>query len=73
MTHQPFPNTDQLRAMYQDIFDNKAVTAISQWTDSNCSDATNEEAYLARAMEIGGAVFDSIKRATEGIGQGNGH
>ena len=69
MLNQPFQNTDQLREMYKDVFSNKAVTTLSHWTDTNCSDATNEEAYLARAMEIGGALFAKIKDASEGIGR----
>jgi len=69
MHNQPFPNTDKLREMYKDVFSNEAVTALSHWTDTNCSDATNEEAYLTRAMEIGGSLFAKIKESSEGIGR----
>lgn len=68
MVNQPFPSTEQIRAMYQDVFSNEAVTAISHWTDTNCSDVTDEAAYLTKAMEIGDVVFDRLKHAAEGIG-----
>lgn len=72
MPNQPFPNTDQLREMYKDVFSNEAVTALSlatHWTNTNCSVATNEESYLARAMEIGGTLFVKIKDASESVGR----
>jgi hypothetical protein len=68
MTHQPFPSVEQLRAKYHDVFSNEAVTAVSLWTDSNSSAATDEAVYLARAMDIGGVLFDQIKSAAESIG-----
>jgi hypothetical protein len=68
MLDQPFPSVDKIRDMYKDVFSNQAVTALSQWTDTNCSVATDEAAYLTKAMEVGDTVFDNIKRAAEGIG-----
>jgi len=69
MLSQPFPSTDQLREMYKDVFSNEAVSALSRWTDSNCSDATNEEEYLKSALETGEELFANIKNAAESIGR----
>jgi len=67
VSSQPFPNTDQLRAMYVDIFSNSAVTAVSYWIDPNCSAPTDEAAYLTKVLETGDAVLDHIELAIEGI------
>lgn len=69
MLYQPFPTTDQLREMYKDVFSNEAVTALSYWTDSNCSAAIDETAYLSKAMETGAEIFANLKRAAESIGK----
>ena len=69
MTNQTFPNTDQLREMYKDVFSNEAVTVLSHWTDSNCSDAMDEKAYLSLALETCGDVLDNMERAIQGIGR----
>lgn len=52
----PFPNTDQLREMYKDIFDNEAVTALSHWTDAGFCNQR-------------GALFAKNNGASEGVGR----
>lgn len=69
MSNQLFPNTDQLREMYKEVFSNEVVTALSHWTDTNCSDATDEKAYLTLALETCGSVLDNMERSIQGIGR----
>jgi len=67
MTYQPFPSAEKLRTLYQDIFDNEAVTAVSHWTETNSADATDDAAYLVKALETGEEILNNIDRAIGGI------
>ena len=57
------PPVEELREMYADVMEDKAVTNMSNWREPNSDNPCNEQEYLDRALKNGKALNDKIKEA----------
>jgi len=57
------PSLDELRAMYADVMEDRAVTNVSNWTEPNTDEPFDEQEYLERAKNNADALNAKLKEA----------
>lgn len=61
------PPVDELRQLYADQIGNTDVHAVSCWYESNHAKPSDDEAYVAKALEEGPALMNKFDRIISGI------